>query len=111
MAESTAQRYRPWAAGAAVIGAFMLATYLALILSEDGNTVSSILPWAVLMASAAAMALGSLFMGDRRPARNLLIGAAVLFGLLGVVSILTIGLGFLVAAALATIGIVKFQPA
>ena len=47
------------------------------------------------------MALGSMFLSDRRPARNLLIGAAVLFGLLGVVSILTIGLGFLLAAVAA----------
>jgi hypothetical protein len=33
-----------------------------------------------------------------------LIGATVLFGLLGVVSLLTIGLGFLLAAATAAIG-------
>ena len=107
MAESTIQGYRPWAAGAAVIGAVMLAIYVVLILSEEGSTVSSILPWALLMASAPAMALGSVLMGDRRQSRSLMIGAAVLFGLLGVVSILTIGLGFLVAAALATVGIVK----
>lgn len=107
MAESIVQRYRLWAAGAAVIGALMLAIYVVLILSEGGNTVSSILPWALLMASAIAMALGSMFLSDRRPGRNLLIGAAVLFGLLGVVSILTIGLGFLLAAVAAAIGASK----
>lgn len=82
----------------------MLAIYVVIIVSEGGNSVSSILPWALLMATSAAMALGSMFVGDPRLMRTLLIAATVLFGLLGVVSLLTIGLGFLLAAVAAAIG-------
>ncbi len=85
----------------------MLALYLVLIVSEGGNSVSSSLPWALLMATSAGLALGSLFVADPRPVRNLLIGATVLYGLLGVVSLLTIGIGFLIAAVVAAIGVSK----
>jgi hypothetical protein len=107
MAESAALRHRPWATGAAILGFVMLAVYVSLIISELGNSFWDILPWALLMAITAAIALTSVFVADRRMARNLLIGATVLFGLLGVVSILTIGLGFLLAAATAAVGASK----
>jgi hypothetical protein len=40
-------------------------------------------------------------------ARNLLIAAAALYGVLGFVSIFTIGIGFLLAAAAAAVGASK----
>ena len=85
----------------------MLAIYVSLISSEGNNTLVEILPWALLMSIAAGLVLASVFVPSVRTARILLTTGAVLFALLGVVSILTIGLGFLIAAALATIGIVK----
>ncbi len=84
----------------------MLAVYVSLIVSQ-GDSLSTILPWAFLMAITVATALASVFVADRRLARNLLLGATVLFGLLGVVSLLTIGVGFLLAAATAAIGASK----
>jgi hypothetical protein len=82
----------------------MLAVYVSVIISESDNSPADILPWALLMATAAVIALASALVADPRIARSLLIGATVLFGLLGVVSLLTIGLGFLLAAATAAIG-------
>jgi hypothetical protein len=85
----------------------MLAVYVALILSEEGNTLVDILPWALLMAIAATIALASAFVSDSRAARNLLMGAAALFGLIGVLGILTIGIGFLVVAGVSLFGASK----
>lgn len=82
----------------------MLAVYLGIMMSEGTNSLVYVLPWAVLMAIAPALALASVLVLDLRMARNLLIGAAALFGLLGVVSVFTIGVGFLIAAALAAVG-------
>jgi hypothetical protein len=100
-------RHRPWATGGAILGLVMVVIYVSLILSEGENSIVDILPWALLMAITVAIAFASVFVADQRLARNLLIAATVLFGLLGVVSLLTIGLGFLLAAAAVAIGASK----
>ena len=82
----------------------MLVIYVTLIVSQGGNTFFDILPWALLMAIAAVIAVASVRVADPRIARNLLIGDAVLFGVLGFLAALTIGFGFLLAAAAAAVG-------
>jgi hypothetical protein len=104
MAESAVQRSRAWAIASVILGAAMLAVYLGIMMSEGNNTFVYVLPWALLMSIAPALALASVVVLDLRMARNLLIGAAALFGVLGVVSVFTIGVGFLIAAALAAVG-------
>lgn len=85
----------------------MLAIYVAVIVAEGGNSFFDVLPWALLMAVAPALAFAGSLTNDTRSARNLLIGAAGLFGVLGLVSIFSIGFGFLLAAATATLGAAK----
>jgi len=104
MAESTVLRRRPWAIGSAVLGLGMLAIYVAVIVAQGGNSFFDILPWALLMAIAVAIAFAGALTEERHIARNLLIGAGALYGVLGVVSLLTIGIGFLLAAAAAAVG-------
>jgi hypothetical protein len=48
-------------------------------------------------------------MADRRRARNLMVAAAVLFVLLGALSILSIGIGFLVPAVLAMMSVTQLS--
>jgi hypothetical protein len=79
----------------------MLAVYLTVIVSEGDNTFFDILPWALSMTIAAGMAFAGALIQGTRIARNLLLGAAALFGVLGVLGMLTIGFGFLLAAATA----------
>ena len=110
MAQSPHIRYRPWAAGAAIIGASLLALYVGTMMSEANNSFFEILPWALLMAVAPIVALISLRVSNPRIARNLLIGAAFISALLGLVSLLTIGLGFLIAATAAAVGAAKVSP-
>ena len=82
----------------------MLAVYVTLIIAEGNNSFFEILPWALLMGTASAIAFASAHVVEPRYARNLLMGAAALYVIIGAVSILSIGFGFLLAAAAAAIG-------
>jgi hypothetical protein len=62
------------------------------------------------MATAAVMSFAAIHVRESRIARNLLIGAALLYAVIGVVAILSIGLGFLLAAAAAVIAIRRLAP-
>ena len=87
----------------------MLAGYLTLIAAEGGNSFFDIFPWALLMATAAVVAFAAVLVAETRIARDLLIGAAALYGVIGVVSIFSIGFGFLLAAAAAGAAITKLS--
>ena len=104
MAESHSLSTRPWATGSAVLGVVLLAVYVTVMMLEGNSPFFDVLPWALLMAIAPALAFGGALTDDTRSARNLLIGAAGLFGVLGLVSIFSIGFGFLLAAGAAVVG-------
>jgi hypothetical protein len=86
----------------------MLAVYVTLMVSEGNNSLFEVLPWALVMAFVAVFALASAHADDPRLARNLLVLATALFGVLGALSLFSIGLGFLLAAAAAAVGLVRF---
>ena len=73
----------------------MVAVYVMVIVSQGGHDVGDIAPWAAAMAAAAMLALVAANLEADQRARPLLLVSAVLFLGLGVVSILTIGLGSL----------------
>ena len=104
MAETPSLSKRPWATGAAILGFAMLAVYVTLIIAQGNTSWFEVLPWALAMATGSAIAFASAQVVDRHLARNLLLGATALFGLIGVLSLFSIGLGFLVAAAAAAVG-------
>ena len=85
----------------------MLAVYVGVIVSQGNNTFFSILPWAAVMTIPPGLALTAALAKESRVARNLMIAAAALFGVLGVLSVFTIGMGFLVAAAVTFVGASK----
>lgn len=107
MAESSELMKRPWATATAVLGFAMLVVYLTLILSQGGDEIFELLPWALLMATAAVMSFAGVIVREPRIARNLLIGAALLYGVIGAVAILSIGFGFLITGAAAVIAITR----
>jgi hypothetical protein len=79
----------------------MLAVYVSLIVSEGGNSISDSTPWVLVMAIPVALASSAVVVQEMRTARGLLIGSASLFGIIGALSILTLGIGFLLAAVAA----------
>jgi|GEM_PF-3193335 len=107
MARESELLRRPWAFGTAVIGFAMLAIYVAIVVGEGVHSLLDVLPWATLMAVAAITAFAAAHIEDRRIARNMMVAAAVLFAVLGWASIFSIGLGFLLAAALATVAAIR----
>ena len=110
MSESSVLKSRPWAVSAAILGFAMTAVYVALVSIEGGNHFWDIFPWVLLMTTAAVIAFSSVMEADVRVARNLLIGAAILYLVIGFVSIFSIGSGFLLAMAVALVGANKFPP-
>lgn len=105
MAEPTSRR--PFAVGAAAIGGAMLVVYVSVLVAQGETQWFEVLPWALLMAIAGGAALAASRLEDRRVARNLMLVAAGAYALIGVAAILTIGIGFLVAAALATMAAIR----
>lgn len=87
----------------------MVAVYVALVVAQGDAGFFEILPWALLMFIAAVLALAAARTSDARIARNLLIGAALVYGVLGVVSLLTIGVMFIVAAAVSAVGAARLS--
>jgi hypothetical protein len=85
----------------------MTAVYLAVILAEGDDSFSEIFPWALLMATGAVLAFASTQVANLRVARGLLLGAAAIFGVIGLLAILSIGLGFLLAAVAAVVAAVR----
>ena len=109
MAERPSLSKRPWATGAAVFGVAMLAVYVTVIAAQGNTSWLEVLPWVLAMATGSAIAFASAQVVDRSLARNLLLGATALFGLIGVLSLFSIGLGFMLAAAAAAVGAARLS--
>lgn len=92
---------RPRALAATALGFVMLAIYLTTVVAEGNNSLFDVLPWAVLMAIPPITAFWSTRTEDPRTARTILIGAASFSAAIGFVSILSIGIGFIMAAGMA----------
>jgi len=100
---------RPWAVGTAVVGFAMLAIYIALIVTQGETSYLAVLPWATLMAIAAIIGLAAAHIEDRRTAGKMMVTVVVLYALLGAVSGFSIGIGFLLAAVLATVAAIRLK--
>lgn len=109
MARKSELLRRPWASGTAVVGLVMVAIYVAIIVGEGVHSLFDVLPWATLMAVGAITALAAAYIEDRRVARSLMVVTALLFAVLGAVSILSIGIGFLLTAVLATVAATRLE--
>lgn len=99
-------RRRRWAIATALLASVLLGVYLALITGEADDSLGEVLPWATLMGVAVLLPVASLTL-QPRGARLAMTAATVLLGLLGVISIASIGLGFLLAAALAWAAVIE----
>jgi hypothetical protein len=83
------------------VSAAWTALYLVLIVREGDDTFGEIFPWVLVMLLGTAAALTAALARDSGVARRGAVAATVVLGVLGIVAIFSIGLGFLVAAVLA----------
>jgi len=93
--------HRRWAALAAVVGFAMVAIYLMVMISEGNNGIIEVAPWVLAMLVPAILSLTAWSTVTDRRARMMLLGAAALFLAIGVLSIFSLGIGFLAAGLMA----------
>jgi hypothetical protein len=95
--------HRRWAIVSAALGLATLVVYLTGISVEGDDSIWDVFPWVVLMIVPAITTTYSAIFPEGRVARHLLYGSAALYGVIGIVSILSVGLGFLVSGVLAVV--------
>lgn len=95
--------HRRWAIVSSALGLATLAIYLSVISVQGLDSIWEVLPWAVLMIVPAILATYAAIFPEGRVARVLLYGSAALYGIVGLVSILDVGFGFLVSGVLAVV--------
>ena len=95
---------RIWALAAGVVGLLALGIYIAILVGEGNNTISEVAPWVGVMIVASVLALVGARVNNRTVARRTLLAATVLFGVLGMLAIFSIGLLFLGASVMSAVG-------
>ena len=98
---------RPWALAAGAFGLVTLGIYIAALVNEGNNTISEVAPWLAAMIVASALALVGAKASDRTVARRMLLAAAILFGVLGMLAIFSVGILFLAASAMSAVAHVR----
>lgn len=93
-----------WAS--AVVAALTTVLYVVVILQEGSNPFWDVFPWVMIMLIGTFAALASALAPDRSVGRFSATAAAIILAVLGVVAIFSVGVGFLVAAILASLAAV-----
>lgn len=99
------QRTSAWAS--AVVAALSTLVYAVVILQEGDDSFWDVFPWAMIMLIGTSAALAAALLPDPTVSRFFAIAAAVILGVVGVVAILSIGVGFILAAGLASLAAAK----
>lgn len=102
MEDTGSSPHRLWALAAAGTGLVSLAVYVTLIIGQ-GDQLWDVFPWAALMVIPPLLSLIAAFGPSPNTDRTLLLIAAVISGIIGLLAALTIGVLFLIAAVLAAI--------
>ena len=83
-----------------VLGIAALGVYLAIIVSEGNDSTAAVAPWAGAMAGASIGAIAGSLLLPRRLGRLFLRAAALVFLIVGLAAIFSIGLLLLIAGVL-----------
>ena len=94
------------AGGSAVVAALTTVIYVAVIQQEGNDPFWEVFPWVMIMLVGMFSALGSALTRNLSVGRFAAITAAVVLGLLGIVAIFSVGVGFIFAAGLALLAAV-----
>lgn len=89
------------ASASAVVALLTTAAYVVAIRQEGNDAFWEVFPWVTIMLIGTGAALAPALAPDPRTGRLSAIAATAILGALGVVAILSVGIGFIVAALLA----------
>jgi hypothetical protein len=102
---------RALASAGALVAFAVTAVYVVAIGEEGDDTLWEVAPWAVAMLAGSGAAVFAATTGDDRQGRTSALVATVVLGALGLVSILSVGVGFLLAALLTALAAAAAHPA
>ena len=94
------------ALASAVVAALTTVVYVVVILQEGNNPFWDVFPWVVVMLVGTSAAFSAALAPSPRVGRFSAIAATVILGILGVVAIFSVGVGFILAAGLACLAVV-----
>lgn len=97
------------ASASAVVAALTTVIYVLVIVGEGNNSFWAIFPWVVIMLGGTLSAMASALTPRPRVGRFCAIAAMVILGILGLVAMFSVGIGFLMAAALACLAAVSYS--
>lgn len=95
------------ASASAAVAVLTTVTYVVVILQEGNNAFWDVFPWVTIMLIGTLAALATALAPDPRVGRFSAVAATVILGALGLVAILSVGIGFIVAAVLACVAAVS----
>ena len=103
--------YRGWAwLSSALAGATTL-VYVTLIVREGNNSFWDVFPWVMLMLIGTGTAVTAALVRDaRRVPQAFALAGVVILGIIGLVSIFSVGTGLLLAAAAAGLAVGERKP-
>ncbi len=93
------------------MGLLMLTVYLVILANEGNNSIGEILPWVFVMAIPTVAVFASGMTAKRRIAGNLAITATILFAGVGLLALASIGFGFLIAASMSMLAVIRLVEA
>jgi hypothetical protein len=94
---------RMYAAASAVVAALTTVVYLVVVRQEGNNAFWDVFPWVMIMLIGTFAASASAVAAGPGVGRVSAIAATVILGILGAVAIFSVGVGFILAAALAAL--------
>ena len=101
---------RGWAWVSSGIGLFTTVLYVVVIVQEGDNRLGEILPWVAVMTAGVAAMVTSAVVDDARLGRAAAVTGVLILGAVGVLGILSIGTGFLIAALAGLVAAAQVSP-
>ncbi|WP_133241277.1 hypothetical protein [Nocardioides gansuensis] len=101
MATLAAMAHRGWAWVSSALAGATTVVYLAVVASEGNNSFWDVFPWVMLMLIGTGLAVTSALVRDSRVSRAFALAGVVILGIIGLVSIFSVGIGLLLAAVAA----------
>jgi hypothetical protein len=98
---------REWAWVSTAVALATTVVYIALISDEGDNPFWDVVPWVLIMVIGMCAMLMSALVDDSRVSRAFAIAGTLVLGAIGVVSMLSVGLGFVVAAGAGVLAAVR----
>ena len=101
VATLAAMTHRGWAWVSSALAGATTVVYVAVIASEGDDSFWDVFPWVMLMLIGTGAAVTAALVRDLRVSRAFALAAVVILGIVGLVSIFSVGIGLLSAAAAA----------